>query len=182
MTYIFPLSPTDIQKSVPTPNAIYDTQGTSGQNGIAREADVNGQSLPVYTIRGTTGWKYHLTDAYQWTGMDSITQLENILTQYAQLNQQQQEAGSSDLYTLEFYDYFRQEFWQVVPIGQQGIRQTADAPLFAYYSLTLAATQAVSAAIPPSAPDSFDQLLGLGSTPAIQASVSFSLSIGTLYG
>lgn len=143
-TYIFPLSPNNIVKEFTAMTNTYDVSGPAAQNGVTRIADVFGNTPPTFMIRGTTGWQYHSTDGYSYTGLDSIQLLQSALNQFAQLNAQQVASGSSDLYTLEFYDYFTNSFWQVVPMGPQRIEQTSDRPLLFEYTLRLVSIKDLS--------------------------------------
>jgi len=149
LSFTFPISPQNVRKEAQAATAIFDTAGYAYQNGVNRSADEYGIAPPVYTLRGTTGWKLHSQDGYQWTGRESCLQLQSILQQYAQLNTAQQQNQQPDLYTLELYDYFMEEFWQVVPVGAIGIEQSADRPLMSFYTFRLAAVASVSDPVPP---------------------------------
>lgn len=174
-TYTFPLAPQMLNKQVMTYNTIMDVFGPSATAGVQRIVDQFGQSLPIYTMRGTTGWKAHSMDGYIWDGVGSIQRIQGILAAHAQKNQQQIANGQGDnLYTLEFYDYFMEEYWQVVPIGPQGISQSADKPLFAYYNFTFACLRPVSALIPALAVDAVANLLGANGLAALSLTTSAS--------
>lgn len=144
-TYTFPISPSAINKSFTAMSSIYDTAGPPSTKGVTRTIDSYGASPVVYSIEGTTGWDRHQTDGYIFTGLQSIQQIQYLLSLYASLNQQQKQANNPSLYTLEFYDYFNQEYWQVEPIGEQEIRQSDRAPTLQYYRFRLAGIQQVSA-------------------------------------
>lgn len=144
-TYTFPLSPNSIRKSFPAMSAMYDTAGSPLTSGVRRNFDDFGIAPVMYSIEGTTGVDRHSTDGYLFTGLQSIQQLQFILNTYAALNQQQKLANNPALYTLEFYDYFNGEYWQVQPIGDQDILQSERAPLLQYYRIRLAGIQPVSA-------------------------------------
>lgn len=140
--YTFPISPSNIRKEINALTNYYDTQGPPYTQGVTRVVDVYGNSPVTYVIEGTTGWKLHSTDGYGLTGLQSIQALESVLQQFATLNEtvisgQQQ----TNLYSLEFYDYFRGEFWQVVPCGPQILRQSRTRPLFVDYLFRLAGVQ-----------------------------------------
>jgi len=182
-TYTFPMPPQFMRKEVMSMNQIMDIAGAPATNGVARNADIFGQSPPIYTMRGTTGWKYHSTDGYIWDGISSIQIIQNIISQYQAQNAQliaNNQGGN--LYTLEFYDYFMNEYWQVVPIGPQGIEQNSDKPLWAYYTFRFAAIQSVSSPIPSLAVDLVYQTLGAnglaGLALASSASGIFSSAVG----
>lgn len=149
MTYIFPLSPSSVRKPFTAMSSIFDTSGPPSSNGVTRTVDSYGMAPVMYTIEGTTGWDVHQTDGFTLTGTQSIQQIQYMLGFYATLNQQQKQTNNPNLYTLEFYDYFNQEFWQVEPIGDQEIMQSERAPLLQYYRFRLAGIQPVSAAPPP---------------------------------
>jgi hypothetical protein len=136
-----------------------------------------GQAPPVYTLRGTTGWKRHSTDSFALSGKASILAVQALLTQFATLNQYQMQAQATVFYTLEFYDYWMNEFWQVVPVGPQGIDQTADKPILTYYTFRLACIQAVNSPIPPLAVDLLVSLLSVGEEHAVAAYNNFSSNV-----
>jgi hypothetical protein len=127
--------------------AIYDTQGTSAQLGVNRDIDRFGQSPPTFTIEGTTGWKRHQLDGYLYSGLSSMKALEKVLSTYQQLNQSVLESNLTDLYSLEFYDYFKGEYWQVEPVGRQGVWQSRERTLFVNYRFQWAAIKRVNAPI-----------------------------------
>lgn len=128
----FPLSPTALRKDHVAMSNVYDVAGTPAQGGVNRVMDSYGHSPVTFTIEGTTGWQYHSTDGYSQTGLQAIAAIEQFLFQYAQLNAAQA-ANSQPPYTMEFYDSFRGDYWQVEPWGPQGIRQTNQRPLLVYY-------------------------------------------------
>lgn len=146
-TYTFPISPAALRKSPTAMTAIYDSSGPPSMAGVTRNVDSFGQAPPVFILEGTTGWDRHQTDGMIFTGLQSIQQLQYLLNLYAQLNQQQMQANNPSLYTLEFYDYFNQDYWQVEPIGQIEISQSERAPTLQYFRLRFAAIQPVSAPI-----------------------------------
>ena len=85
-----------------------------------------------------------MSDGYLLGGIQSMQLLEAFLGRYATMNEQQREVGSPNSYQLEFYDYFRLQFWAIEPIGPQVFRQSADRPVLMYFSFRWAAIQAVS--------------------------------------
>jgi len=133
-TYTFPLSPGSLVKEHTSLSNSWNVAGTPQQNGVQREIDVYGDTPATFHLEGTTGWQTHSTDGFAYNGIDSILQLEKLLSDYAQLNATAVAAGNP-LYTLEFYDYFKNDFWQVQPMGRQEFRQVKDRPLLISYSL-----------------------------------------------
>jgi hypothetical protein len=175
VTYTFPISPSSLRKSPSAMAAIYDTAGPSQMRGVQRTVDAWGMSPPNFVLEGTTGWDRHQTDGLALTGLQSIQKLQAIFNLYAELNQAQMAANNPYLYTLEFYDYFNEDFWQVEPIGEQEIRQSERAPKLQYYRLRFAGIRPVAA--PP--PDIFiaDPILGLF---AASASVAAQVTLGDI--
>lgn len=173
--YTFPMSPASVRKTYTAMSAMYDTAGNPGQLGVQREIDIYGNSPVVYSLEGTTGWQRHSNDAYLWTGQQSIQNLQYLLNLYAQVNQEQMQSGISTLYTLEFYDYFNSEFWQVEPIGPQGIFQDAGEPLWQRYRFVLAGVKRVDAPIFSSLADPIGQLLNKGSS-TVMSTVSGNIT------
>lgn len=145
LIYTFGVSPQNVRKEYTALTAIYDVMGSSQQAGVQRIVDTFGLAPVMYTIAGTTGWQYHSTDAVQYTGLQSISALESAIVQYAQLNQQQVENQQSDMYIMEFYDYFTGNYWQVVPVGPQGFYQDVSKPLYVNYQFRLAGVQPLNA-------------------------------------
>lgn len=145
MTYTFPLSPQALRKEFTAMTAVYDIQGSPAQQGIQRIADVYGNSPFNFVIEGTTGQQRHSTDGYLFTGRQSIDQIMLLFGLYADLNQVQMANNDPNLFTMEFYNYFAQEFWQVVPTGPQGVAQTSQAPTLQFYRFRLAGIQRVNA-------------------------------------
>ena len=143
-SYTFPLGPQDIHKEPLSMDVVSYVQGQPSMLGIQPMLDLWGQTPPVYVIRGTTGSKYHSADGFSWDGLQSIQALQALVAQYHQLNAAQVQANSSQLYSLEFYDYFMGEYWIVTPVGPQPIDQSASAPIIGYYTLRLVALGPVS--------------------------------------
>jgi len=167
-TYVFPMSPQAVKKETTFLNTIYDTQSFDNGTGVQRFVDMWGQSPPIYTLRGTTGWKRHSTDSFALTGKDSIGAVQDVMAKFTELNQLQLALQATDFYTLEFYDYWMNEYWQIVPIGPQGIDQNANAPLISTYTFRFAAIQAVDSPISSTA---LDLLIGALSTGAQQIQI-----------
>lgn len=176
MTYTFPLSPTSIRMERNALSSFAETQGTADTFGVTRIVDTYGLSPPIYTIEGTTGWDRHATDGYVLTGLQSLQLLDKFLQRYAALNVTQTQSGLSQLYALEFYDYFTQNFWQVEPVGPQGFRQSADRTKLVYYRFRWAAIQPVGIPLIGEA----DALLTLLGVPAVTAAISAAQTVATM--
>jgi len=175
-TYTFPLTPSSLRSETTDASTFNDTQGPVLQNGINRVMDVFGISPPVFTIEGTTGWDRHLADGYVLTGMQSMQLLVAFIQKYKQLNQTQIAAGNSNLYALEFYDYFSTQFWQIEPIGPQIVQQTNDRPLLTYYRFRWAAIRPVRFPVL----GELDAVARTFATPAEQAAANAAQSIGAM--
>lgn len=143
ITYTFPLTPSSIRITRDSMTSYANTQGPSQSQGVTRQFDIFGLSPPTFIIEGTTGWDLHATDGFIIPGLVSMQLLKKLLDQYATLNKEQQEAGNPQMYALEFYDFFQDNFWQVEPVGPQVIRQSNDRPLLSYYRFMLAGVQPV---------------------------------------
>ena len=138
--YIFPISPVGLRKSYDHLNTPYNMAGSPtnmNSPGVEREMDMFGQAPPVWVVEGTTGWQYHSNDGMQTTGIDSFHNLQTILAQYNYFIQNQAQVQSKVQYELEFYDYFNQEYWVVVPSGQQLFEMDAARPLVGNYRINL---------------------------------------------
>jgi hypothetical protein len=118
-----------------------DTQGPASSQGVTRVVDTYGLAPPIYTIEGTTGLDRHLSDGYVLTGLQSMQLLAKFLEQYATLNKQQQIVGNPNTYSLEFYDYYMDQFWVVEPVGPQVFRMGNDRPSLVYYRFRWAAVR-----------------------------------------
>lgn len=153
LSYTFPLSPASISKEFTAMNNVYDVAGTFDQGGVQRVADLYGNSPVTYVIQGTTGWQFHSNDGFSFTGVDSIAAIQNLLQQFAIQNKQRQDANNPNPLTMEFYDYFAQEFWQVVPVGRQLITQNQQRPLLFDYAFRLAGIMNLSSAAQAPADD-----------------------------
>jgi hypothetical protein len=178
-TFTFPISPSSISKEPTAMTNFYDTSGPAGNAGVQRTPDIYGQSPPIISIEGTTGWQRHSTDGFALTGMESIAAIQTLLNDFAALNRQQQDQNNPNLYLMEFYDYFTDEFWRVVPIGPQVIRQSERRPLLFDYSFRFAALFSVDTAPPPIIGDPILNALLLGGNQAgaqLGASISVTLN------
>lgn len=175
-TYTFPLSPSMLQSSRPAMSSFSDVRGPVSSQGITRTVDRYGLAPPLFTIEGTTGWDRHLIDGYVLTGLQSLQLLKQFLERYETLNQTQIAAGNPNLYSLEFYDYFMQQFWQIEPIGPQQIRQTSDRPLLTYYRFHWAAVKPVGMPIAGEADALAQTLL----TPTAVAAVNAVSTLGAV--
>lgn len=141
--YTFPLSPSNLRKESAGMGNFYDVAGAPAGFGVARIPDVYGLSPPVYTISGTTGVKYHSTDRYLLTGLQSILVLQGAIAQYYALVASAVQSGAQQLPRLEFYDFFQSDFYWVVPLNSQVISQDAARPQLVNYQLRLVAIQSL---------------------------------------
>ena len=183
-TYTFPLSPSALRSSNNALNAYYNTRGPSnqpGSPGVVRNIDRYGITPPIFTIEGTTGWDRHNTDGYAYTGLQSIQTLQQFLIYYEQLNQQQIEANNPSLYTLEFYDYFTNQFWCIDPSGEQIVRQSADRPLLTYYRFVWVATVPVGT-VQNSGPDEVSQIVNANPGQVTITTANALSAVTTTYG
>ena len=179
LVYTFPMSPQSIRKLKAFLSVPYDVAGSVSQRGVQRNVDIYGEAPVSYVIEGTTGWQRHSNDSYLYTGHQSIANLQAMLDEYAYLNQGNIQANINQLYTMEFYDYFSQEFWQVEPIGPQGFDQDAGQPLYTRYRFNLVGIKKVSAPIISSTSDILGQLFQGALSPsmsAVQTKISSILS------
>lgn len=179
-SYIFPLSPESIRKEYAGLTNFYDVQGDKTNNGVMRVIDIYGMTPPTFVIEGTTGWQLHQTDGYKFTGLQSISRIESLLSNFVQLNQGQIAAGDRHMYELWFFDFFRNEYWVVVPIGQQGLRQNAARPLYVNYSFRLIASRRLDSA-QSSLPDNLANTLAASSASSSTTFQNFADSFTTLY-
>jgi hypothetical protein len=179
-SYIFPLSPQHVRKTFSSLSNFYDVQGDQTNNGVQRVFDIYGNTPVSFILEGTTGWKYHSSDGYTYTGLQSISQLESFLSSFATLNQQQIINNNPNLYELWFFDYFRNNYWSVVPIGEQTVRQSETRPLFVYYSFRLAGLRDLSAPA-PAVPDPLMQTLDTSPAQSSQIVQTFGTNIASQY-
>lgn len=168
--YNFPITPSSVRKEFPSMTTTYEVQGTPTQNGVVRIADEYGQAPPQYIIEGTTGWQRHQSDGYLLTGLEAVQTLEAILTQYAQLNAQAVQQNTQS-YTLEFYDYFSNSFWQIVPVGPQGFYQDNSRPLLTFYRFRFMAIASLAGAASTSIGE-VDALAQVFATPVASAALN----------
>ena len=175
-TYTFPLTPTVLRKERNALSTFMETQGPPGSNGVTRIVDSYGLSPPIWTIEGTTGWDRHAMDGYVLTGLQSMQLLEQFLARYEQLNQMQRQQGNVQLYALEFYDYFRNDFWQIQPSGPQGIRQTSDRTKLVYYRFRWIGIQPIAMPLA----GEIDALLTTITTPAVTAAFQAARTVGAM--
>ena len=175
-TYTFPISPSAIRYDRSGASSHSDVQGPPSTQGITRVMDRYGLTPPTILIEGTTGWDYHATDGSVLTGLQSMKLLEDFLTLYASLNAARVQSGNATLYTLEFYDYFRSQFWQVEPEGPQMVRLAADRPILSYYRFRWIAVRAVRAPVL----GEIDALLTVFGTPPQVAALNAATTIATL--
>lgn len=171
--YTFPLSPSALRKDTVGMGNYYDVAGTAANFGVQRVVDIYGQTLPVFSISGTTGVKYHSTDNYLTTGLESIQILQGAISQYFSMVAA---AGAvtntaTKLPRLEFYNYYTGEFYQVVPIGPQGISQDSNRPQLLSYQFKWVAVYNLAAPLAAA----IDSVVGAISGP-ISAGIS---AIGT---
>lgn len=176
--YIFPLSPQMITREVGALGNYYDVAGSPSNFGVNRIVDVYGQSPPIYNIRGTTGVKFHSRDGYQWSGLESAQILEGMIAQYFSFNSAQAQAGAANLYRLEFYDFYQYEFWEVVPLGPQGISQSSARPQLIYYNFRFVATTSLEQPIA----QLLDPILQNLEQPIAQAYNSMSSDVTSFLG
>lgn len=152
-SYTFPISPQSVQKLSQALSTVYDTAPGLNQYGVQRSIDKYGTALPYFAIEGTTGWQRHSTDGFGATGLQSIATLQSIFAQYQHLNEQQVQNNIPQLYSMEFYDYFTGEFWQIEPVGPQGVLVDASRPLYYRYQFRWAAVRNVAAPPPDTLQD-----------------------------
>ena len=175
-TFTFPLTPQSIRDTRNALSNVMDVQGNAKQQGVNRLIDRFGVAPPVYLIEGTTGWDRHMMDGYLLGGIQSMQLLKAFLDNYANLNEKKREAGDTNLFTLEFYDYFSLEFWVVEPVGPQIVRLSADRPQLTYYRFQWAAQRPAGFPIL----GEVDALLQVFGTPAIVAGVNAATTVGAI--
>lgn len=174
-TYTFPLSPASVSQSFIALTNFFDVQGDPNEGGVARIIDSYGNTPVMYAISGTTGWKMHASDGYGLTGLESVQALKDFLNLYAQINAIQS-ASNQPPYTLEFYDYFSGEFWQIEPVGPQEFRQSKDRPLLTNYNFRFAGVKNLNAPIT----DLLDGLAKLINNPAQQGLAALGRVTGNM--
>lgn len=174
--YTFPISPQQVQKTPIALSTVYDTAPAIGQKGVQRTIDRYGKALPYITIEGTTGWQRHSTDLFLMTGLQSIAALQRLFDAYEQLNEQQVQNNIAQLYSMEFYDYFASEFWQIEPIGQQGVSVDASRPLYYRYQFRWACVRNLASSQGSSTVDGVQASF---SSPVATAASSLSSNISS---
>lgn len=167
--WTFPISPRSINKSFTAMANVYDVAGPSKTGGVTRVVDMYGNSPVTYRIEGTTGWQRHSTDGYQSTGMESIAAIQSALDFFVSSNVSQQANNNSDLFTMEFYDFFSNEFWQVVPVGPQVIRQDEQKPLLFFYSFNLVGIAQLDTPVTDTVDDPVQSALSVSTSQAISS-------------
>ena len=175
-SYIFPISPTDVSKEFTGMSAYYDVGGSPGEFGVHRVVDSYGNSPLNFSIRGTTGFQYHSTDRFGFTGVQSISLFVEILNRYAQINATLQVQGNPTAAILEMYDYYAGDFWSVVPIGRQQVQISNQQPLIFNYNFRLVGISNLEAAI--THPQ--DPVLQSFSTPASQTQTALRQQTGLI--
>lgn len=149
LTYLFPLSPENLQRTHTGMGAFYDTPGPAKSYGVTRIVDQYGMSPVTFEIKGTTGWQKHSTDGYRYTGLQSIEAVAGLLNTYMELNAELAQEQRSDLCTLEFYDYFMEDFWEVVPLGPQRLWLDKQRPILTNYHFRLIGVRSLAAPVTP---------------------------------
>lgn len=175
-TYTFPLSPSQLRAQRPSMSTGVNVKGPAATQGVTKVMDRYGLGPPVFMIEGTTGWDRHASDGYILTGIQSLQLLSAFLSRYATLNEQQAAQGLPDLYTLEFYDFFLSQFWQVEPVGPQEVRQSADRPILAYYRFRWDAVKPAGLPLLGTA-DALLQILG---SPSAVAAANAASTMGAI--
>ena len=138
-TYVFPLSPSSINKTTVNLVNYFDVNGgPNSQLGVQRIVDQYGTTPPIITISGTTGFQFHSLDGFQWSGKSSFALLVQILRTYVNLvntvvNSQQPQ----NMPQLFFYDGWTGEVFQVVPFGNQAYLMDTSRPIIQTYNLQL---------------------------------------------
>lgn len=157
--YVFGLGPQQIERGVMGLGNFYDVQGQPSNFGVNRIPDIYGQSPPIYRVAGTTGVKYHSRDQFLFSGLQSVIILSSVISQYYALNAQQAANGNSNLYGMEFYDFYLSQFWQVVPLGPQRLLQDVRrGPQLVYYDITLVGVASLEQPIGPAVDNLFSNL------------------------
>lgn len=140
-SFVFPISPSGIRRRSMSVANVYDVAGSFKEEGVHRIIDEYGNTPPTFVIVGTTGWQRHGSDGYRFTGLEAYRELRKVFVFYATLNAGQVQQGLPDLYRMEFYDFFANQFWEVAPIGEQEYSQDRQKPLLVNFRISLAATK-----------------------------------------
>ena len=109
-TYTFPITPSQLRMDFSSLSSFTDTQGPPISRGVTRVMDTYGLAPPVYTLEGTTGYDRHMSDGFVLSGIQSMLLLNQFLAQYVTMNQVQRVVGNPQLFTLEFYDYYMNQY------------------------------------------------------------------------
>lgn len=176
--YTFPLSPQQITMERAGMGNLWDTQGNAGNFGVSRKVDMYGLAPPIYNIAGTTGVKLHSRDGFLWSGLQSVQILQGIIAQFFSLNSALVQNGQTSLFRLEFYDFYLGEFWEIVPLGPQGIIQNARSPQLVFYRFRFVATQSLEQPIS----QLVDPLLQALTTPISSVFSSLNTGFNSLLG
>ena len=180
--YTFPISPESLRRKRMALAQVYETRGPANTIGGTRVIDQYGMTPTTFVIEGTTGWQYHSTDGYQYTGLESVQQALINLEQIMALNVRQTDALHDELYLLELYDYFMNDFWEVVPVGPQEIWQDQRQPLLTRYRFNFEGLRYLGA---PTNPTTSDPIAAAFSTAvsSVQETVNNAITgVESLYG
>lgn len=180
-TFIFPLSPESVRTEYNALTNVFDVSGNASTYGVTRIVDQYGNTPPIITIEGTTGWQYHGQDGYHQSGLDAIQNLEDMLNQYAQGVATEVRNGATNLDTMEFYDFFRSQYWEIIPMGRYGVRQDRNRPLIANYFFRFAATRALNGPNIGATADEVALAFSLTQTQAAQNANINLVQMGTYY-
>jgi len=138
--FVFPISPQQMDRQYDVMNNMYHVQ-SSQSTGVYRIIDRYGETPPTFILRGTTGWNYHNTTGYRKSGLDSLDDLNIMLSTYSERVANARYEQKQSTVALEFYDFFLDEAWEVMPVGQINYRQSERSPLWVFFELRLAAVQ-----------------------------------------
>lgn len=152
--YVFPISPAQLRKNVASMTQIYDVQNIDRNRKIQRYVDLYGMAPPIWNIEGTQGQAYHSTDGFQYTGLQSYQAMQQLFSQYASAMTIGQNPP-----TIEFYDHYSGDFWEVVPWQVQIFGFSVDRPTFPTYHLVLAGVNDLSGQITSSSSDAISSSL-----------------------
>ncbi len=154
LKYIFPLSPRMLKQDNLAMSSMYNVAGApyGASPGVQRIVDQYGIAPVIFSIEGTTGWQKHSADGNQYTGLQSLTQLIGIINAYFSLNQELMAQQQTELYTLEFYDFFLGNYWEIDPLGPQFVTQDVAQPLLVNYNFKWVGVRPVSKPVSPPSP------------------------------
>lgn len=139
-TYNFPITPQQYSMQRRSLAMPYDTPGSSQNLNVNRIVDVYGLTPITFKIQGTTGFNKHAVDGFLYSGIESLRLLQKLLEIYFEFAQ----TFPKPTVSLQFLDFYYQEFWNVVPVGPLVINQSKEKPQLMFYDLTLAGTTRVS--------------------------------------